>query len=82
LFNGRIELAYSSTFRVLAFSLLIGALSPGSFAPAFAQDNKQPAPAAPAAVPQSTQRPLPPVSNQRRRPFPMWFSSKGLLSMI
>jgi len=76
LFNGRIELAYSSTFRVLAFSLLISALSPGSFASAFAQDNKQPVPAAtqaaPAAAPQdSAAQPAPAATDQQQAPAPV-----------
>ena len=76
MFNGRIELAYSSTFRVLAFSLLISALPLGSFAPAFAQDNKQPAPqatqAAPAAASQSdsTQQ-APAATDQQQAPAPV-----------
>ncbi|MGH6772309.1 mechanosensitive ion channel domain-containing protein [Brucella tritici] len=69
-------MAYSSTFRVLAFSLLISALPLGSFAPAFAQDNKQPAPqatqAAPAAASQSdsTQQ-APATTDQQQAPAPV-----------
>ncbi len=76
MFNGRIELAYSSTFRVLAFSLLIGVLSPGSLAPAIAQDNKQPTPAAtqaaPVAAPQSnTAQQAPAAADQQQTPTPV-----------
>ncbi len=76
MFNGRIELAYSSTFRVLAFSLLISALPLGSFAPAFAQDNKQPAPqatqAAPAAASQSdSTKQAPATTDQQQAPAPV-----------
>lgn len=76
MFNGRIELAYSSTFRVLAFSLLIGVLSPGSLAPAIAQDSKQPTPAAtqaaPVAAPQSnTAQQTPAVTDQQQTPTPV-----------
>ncbi|MEJ5019731.1 mechanosensitive ion channel family protein [Ochrobactrum vermis] len=50
-------MAYSSTFRVLAFSLLISALSLGSIAPVFAQNDKPSTPSAsqsaPAAAPRS-----------------------------
>lgn len=72
MFNGRIELAYSSTFRVLAFSLLIGVLSPGSLAPAIAQDNKQPTPAAtqasPVAAPQSNTAQQAPAATDQPTP--------------
>lgn len=76
MFNGRIELAYSSTFRVLAFSLLIGALSPASFAPAIAQDNKQPTPAAaqaaPVAAPQNNAaQQAPAATDQQQTPTPV-----------
>lgn len=44
-----LKLAHLSTFRFVAFSLLIGALSLGSIAPASAQDNKPQAQQAPAS---------------------------------
>nr|WP_312968199.1 mechanosensitive ion channel family protein [Brucella intermedia] len=69
-------MAYSSTFRVLAFSLLIGVLSPGSLAPAIAQDNKQSTPAAtqaaPVVAPQSnTAQQTPAVTDQQQTPTPV-----------
>ena len=76
MFNGRIELAYSSTFRVLAFSLLIGVLSPGGIAPAFAQDNKPSTPpaaqTAPAAAPQNdSAQQAPAATDQQQAPAPV-----------
>lgn len=47
------KLAYSSTFRVLAFSFLVGALSLGGIASAVSQDDRtQTSPAAQSAAPQ------------------------------
>ncbi|MCH4541385.1 mechanosensitive ion channel protein [Ochrobactrum sp. POC9] len=69
-------MAYSSTFRVLAFSLLISALSLGGIASAIAQDNKQPTPqttqTAPAAALQnSSVQQAPAATDQQQAPVPV-----------
>ncbi|KAB2760357.1 mechanosensitive ion channel family protein [Brucella anthropi] len=69
-------MAYSSTFRVLAFSLLIGVLSPGGIAPAFARDNKPSTPpaaqTAPAAAPQNdSAQQAPAATDQQQAPAPV-----------
>lgn len=64
--NGRIELAYSPTLRVLAFSFLIGALTAGGIAHALAQDNKPSPPPATQSAP--AQNPQPAATDQQEEP--------------